>query len=68
VADISPECPADIIGICIKDHVVPLACGGPDTVSNIQWQTTADGKSKDKWERKGCKWGITSAGVNLPHR
>jgi hypothetical protein len=33
----------------------PLACGGPDTVSNIQWQTTADGKAKDKWERKDCR-------------
>jgi hypothetical protein len=22
-----------------KDHVVPLACGGPDAVSNLQWQT-----------------------------
>ena len=22
-----------------KDHVVPLGCGGPDTVSNMQWQT-----------------------------
>jgi hypothetical protein len=21
-----------------KDHVVPLACGGPDTVANLQWQ------------------------------
>ncbi len=39
----------------VKDYVVPLACGGPDTVSNIQWQTTADGKAEDKWERKGCQ-------------
>jgi hypothetical protein len=22
-----------------KDHVVPLACHGPDAVSNMQWQT-----------------------------
>ena len=36
----------------IKDHIVPLACGGPDSVANLQWQTTAAGKAKDKWERK----------------
>jgi hypothetical protein len=38
----------------IKDHVVPLACGGPDSASNLQWQTTADAKAKDRWERRGC--------------
>lgn len=38
----------------IVDHVVPLACGGPDAPSNMQWQTKADAKAKDKWERKGC--------------
>jgi hypothetical protein len=38
----------------VKDHVNPLACGGPDAVSNIQWQTKADAKAKDKWETKGC--------------
>ena len=38
----------------IKDHVVPLACGGPDAPSNMQWQTKADAKAKDKWETKGC--------------
>jgi hypothetical protein len=21
-----------------KDHIVPLGCGGPDVVSNLQWQ------------------------------
>jgi hypothetical protein len=25
-----------------KDQLVPLACGGPDVVSNLQWQTIAD--------------------------
>lgn len=38
----------------VKDHIVPLACGGPDAVSNLQWQTVADAKAKDKWERKRC--------------
>jgi hypothetical protein len=52
-------CPANgrSSGACpgyVKDHVVPLACGGPDTPSNIQWQTRADAKAKDKWETKGC--------------
>ena len=45
------------IGACpgyTKDHVVPLACGGPDAVANLQWQTDADAKAKDKWERKAC--------------
>jgi len=38
----------------IKDHIVPLACGGPDTVPNMQWQTIRDAKAKDKWETRGC--------------
>ena len=39
----------------VIDHVKPLACGGVDAPSNMAWQTIADGKAKDKWERKGCK-------------
>jgi hypothetical protein len=38
----------------VKDHVVPLACGGPDAPSNMQWQTVREAKAKDKWETKGC--------------
>ena len=38
----------------VKDHVVPLDCGGPDNVANLQWQTVAAAKAKDKWERKSC--------------
>jgi hypothetical protein len=36
----------------VIDHVVPLAKGGADAPSNMQWQTKADAKAKDKWERK----------------
>jgi len=45
----SGPCPGYVI-----DHVKPLACGGLDDPSNMQWQTVASGKAKDKWERKGC--------------
>jgi len=38
----------------IIDHIVPLACGGADNTSNMQWQTVAEAKAKDKVERKGC--------------
>jgi hypothetical protein len=48
----------------VKDHVLPLACGGPDAVSNLQWQTIRDAKAKDKWEMKGC----VRSGELLPSR
>jgi hypothetical protein len=38
----------------VKDHIVPLACGGLDAPSNMQWQTIRDAKAKDRWETKGC--------------
>ena len=38
----------------VKDQIVPLACGGPDAPSNMQWQTIRDAKAKDKWETMGC--------------
>ena len=38
----------------VKDHIVPLVCGGPDAPANMQWQTIRDAKAKDKWETKGC--------------
>lgn len=43
------SCPGFII-----DHVKPLACGGSDDPSNMQWQTKADAKAKNKCERKYC--------------
>jgi hypothetical protein len=39
----------------VKDHIVPLACGGPDSATNLQWQTIAAAKAKDRWETKGCR-------------
>lgn len=39
------------------DHVISLACGGCDSVSNLQWlpneiKRCAGDKCKDRWERK----------------
>ena len=53
-------CPAtgESRGACpgwVIDHIKPLACGGADDPSNMQWQTVEDAKAKDRWERKDCK-------------
>jgi hypothetical protein len=37
-----------------RARIKPLACGGPDAVSNLQWQTIAAARAKDRWERKVC--------------
>ena len=34
-----------------QHHVKALECGGADASSNMQWQTTAAAKAKDKTER-----------------
>ena len=34
----------------VVDHVVPLARGGADDPGNMQWQTIADAKAKDRVE------------------
>jgi hypothetical protein len=39
----------------VVDHIVPLACGGADAPSNMQWQTIAEARAKDKVERIGCR-------------
>jgi hypothetical protein len=46
----SGRCPGYVV-----DHVNALACGGADAPSNMQWQTTAAAKAKDKTERIGCR-------------
>ena len=56
----SHPCPATgrTSGACpgyVVDHVTPLACGGSDAPSNMQWETVKEGKAKDRWERKGCR-------------
>lgn len=35
----------------VIDHIKPLSEGGADDPSNMQWQTKAAAKEKDKWER-----------------
>src|SRR5207244_7908392 len=34
----------------VVDHIKPLACGGADSPNNMQWQSVAAAKAKDKWE------------------
>lgn len=39
----------------VIDHIIPLCSGGLDSAAlNMQWQTVADAKIKDKQERKQC--------------
>ena len=34
----------------VVDHIVPLKKGGADVPYNMQWQTKAEAKAKDRWE------------------
>jgi hypothetical protein len=51
----SGRCPGYVV-----DHVNPLECGGADAPSNMQWQTIADGKAKEKTERE-CRQCLTNS-------
>lgn len=53
----SHPCPTDgrTSGPCpgyVIDHIKPLKRGGADSPANMQWQTTAAAKAKDKIERR----------------
>lgn len=41
------SCPGYVV-----DHVIALCKGGPDRVTNMQWQSIAAAKGKDRWECK----------------
>lgn len=43
-------CPGYVI-----DHVRPLCAGGADDPLNMQWQTIADAKAKDRLEVAECR-------------
>lgn len=46
------SCPGHVV-----DHIEPLCAGGPDHRSNMQWQTAAEAKVKDREERRICRKG-----------
>ena len=50
----SQRCPGYIV-----DHIIALDCGGADKPSNMQYQTIAASRAKDKIELRG---------VNCKHR
>ena len=56
----SHPCPANgrTAGKCrgyVIDHIRPLACGGADAPHNMQWQTKAEARAKDRHERRRCR-------------
>jgi hypothetical protein len=46
------ECPGYVI-----DRIIPAVCGGPEEPANMQWQTLAEARAKDRWEKIGCRPG-----------
>ena len=55
-------CPATGLtqGACkghVIDRVIPILCGGEEDPANMQWQTLAEAKEKDRWEKIGCRKG-----------
>jgi hypothetical protein len=43
-------CPGHVV-----DHIEPLCAGGADAARNMQWQTVAEAKAKDREEVKACR-------------
>ena len=41
----------------VVDRVIPIVCGGEEDPSIMQWQTLAEAKEKDRWEKIGCRKG-----------
>ena len=41
----------------VVDRIIPTVCGGAEEQANMQWQTLAQAKDKDRWERIGCRRG-----------
>lgn len=39
----------------VVDHIVPLACGGADHASNLQWLTRAQARIKDRAALRACR-------------
>lgn len=39
----------------VVDHRIPLCAGGADSPANMQWETEAEAKAKDKIERTQCR-------------
>jgi len=55
VASLPLIAPARIPLMLREDHIVALCDGGPDSVSNLQWQTKADAKAKGRTECRSRK-------------
>jgi hypothetical protein len=49
----------------VIDHVRPLACGGRDEPDNMQWQTRAAARAKDRVERAMCGGQLASGRLVL---
>lgn len=39
----------------VVDHIIPLCACGPDTMTNMQWQTATQAAIKDRREREQCR-------------
>jgi hypothetical protein len=62
VFKLAHPCPATGLsyGECkgyVIDRIIPRICGGAEDPANMQWQTIAEAKEKDKWEQIGCRPG-----------